>query len=186
MKYVVIVNGKPLSGKTTVATAAKEWYADHIGVNGGVHAKSAVDKVYDIYRQLGWDGVKTPEFRKNMSDIKAMYIHNCDGPTRDIVEYVLGLDKNFDQVVFYDCREIPEIEKTVDIFNSLRILGIRVVTLLVRRYDKENLEYGNDSDDHVHDYHYAYEIKNDGTKEELCTKTNEFMHQLFGMEVYNG
>ena len=84
MKKVVIViaNGAARSGKTTLQNLVKKHFDDMYNI----YIRSSVDVMYQVYRTLGWNGVKNDTFRNNMHSLKQMYIDNCDGPTRDIIK----------------------------------------------------------------------------------------------------
>lgn len=157
--YVVVVNGKPTTGKTTFQ---KMVYDNPRGMI--VHIKSSVDKIYDIYRRLGWNGKKDNEFRMNMHLLKQMYIKNCDGPLSDLLDYVVGLihdATNCTHVVFYDCREVYEIMKTVDAMAGLHCIGVRVKTVYINGGNEST--YGNLADDMATQSSYKYDIVIDNT-----------------------
>lgn len=147
MKYVVIVNGKPQSGKTTF----QEMCSDMIDKAeiAYPHIVSTIDPIKNLYRQLGWNGEKTDKARKDLSVLKQMWIDNCDGPTKFIVKFLIELDNESDHVVFVDVREENEIDKLTDVLGALKPLDIDWYTILIERPDMDGMEYGNKSDDNV-------------------------------------
>lgn len=174
--YVVVVNGKPTVGKTTFQQLVKDR-----PFGTCVHIKSSVDKIYEVYKQLGWDGNKDNEFRMNMHLLKQMYIKNCDGPLNDIVDYVVGIatcdTSECPHIVFYDCREADEIKKTVDTMKGLGCIGVRVKTMYIDAGDKSASTYGNPSDDMATQDSYEYDIiiSNNGSVEDLRDIAGRFV-----------
>lgn len=177
--YVVVVNGKPAVGKTTFQEMVKD---RPYGMC--VHIKSSVDKIYEVYKQLGWDGNKDNEFRMNMHLLKQMYIKNCDGPLNDLIDYIIGLvsydTSRCGHIVFYDCREADEIKKTVDTMKGLGCIGVRVKTMYIDAGDKSASTYGNPSDDMATQDSYKYDIviSNTGNIEELRDIAGQFVSSI--------
>ena len=170
---LVIVNGRPGSGKTTFETMCK-------GIMGPyVRTRSTVDKVKSIAMRAGWDGRKTPEARKLLSDLKDLFTKFNDMPFKDITSH-LGYFKAeladygvFDApaIFFVDSREPEEIERFKNELDA--------VTLLVRRPEVENLETSNHADANVNNFDYDYVVENDGTMTDLEDKAKEFINWLF-------
>ena len=200
MKYVVVINGRPASGKTTLNTmiaelVSKEWNKIDTTII------STIDYIKQIYKKLGWDGVsKTNEDRRNLSYLKGVYISKCDGPLMDIVSIVAHSDDNkINHVFLVDCRESKEIEK---IALAMRILAvcqdIVFVTVYVKRGEvikgeKEFDKYGNSSDDiSLDQYNYDYVVMNNGSLSELEEAANELVCMIINAkpkgigEIING
>lgn len=197
MKYVVIINGRPKSGKTTLNGMIADRIAE-IQKNTDTTIISTIDYVKEIYKRLGWDGVsKTSEDRRNLSYLKSIYINKCDGPLMDIVSIVAHSDDNkIDHVFLVDCREAEEIKKLAF---AMRILGtyqnVKCVTVYVRREEAAGLsnKYGNSSDDiSLNQYNYDYVVMNDGSLVELKEAANELIHKIINTkpkgtgEIING
>lgn len=200
MKYVVVINGRPASGKTTL-----NWMiADRIAgtqKNTDTTIISTIDYIKQIYKKLGWDGVsKTNEDRRNLSYLKGVYISKCDGPLMDIVSIVAHSDDSkIDHVFLVDCRESKEIGK---IAFAMKILAecqnVTFVTVYVKRGEvikgeKEFNKYGNSSDDiSLDQYNYDYVVMNDGSLVELEDAANELVHMIIDVrpkgigEIING
>lgn len=179
MKYVVIVNGKPESGKTTFQRKCINYLDENESAYG--YTVSSIAPIKDIYKKLGWNGEKTDKARKELSILKKMWIDNCNGPIKHIVEYVMKLSDTDDHVVFVDIREEEEIENIVEVFNTLRLLDIRCKTVLVKRPDNDGIEYGNKSDDMVGNKMSLYDhiINNDGNINDLQKLAEKFINILF-------
>ena len=196
MKYVVIINGRPASGKTTL----NHMIADRVAKtqkNTDTTIISTIDYIKQIYMKLGWDGIsKTNEDRSNLSYLKNIYINKCDGPLMDIVSIVAHSDDKINHIFLVDCRESKEIEK---IAFAMKILAkcqdVVFVTVYVRREEAAELfnKYGNSSDDiSLDQYNYDYVVMNDGSLVELGDAANELVHMIIDVrpkgigEIING
>lgn len=183
MKYVIIVNGKPESGKTTFERECRRYINDIECAY--CHIVSSIDPIKDIYRKLGWDGKKTDKARKDLSNLKKMWIDNCNGPLKYIVEYVLKLDNNEDHVVLVDVREESEIIALSDTLNVLQVLDIKHYTVLIERPDNDGIEYGNKSDDMVGNNRSLYDIgiDNSGTLDDLYAAVHQFIDDIIYQHI---
>lgn len=180
MKYVIIVNGKPGSGKTTF----EHYCRDYIENNeyGWVHIVSSIDPIKEIYKQLGWKGNKGDKERKFLSDLKKIWIETCDGPTKYLVDYIMQLHDNGDSFIFTDIREESEIIKLKEILDALSIIDIKCETVLLERHHVDGIEYGNKSDDYIGQSKSVYStvIHNGGDSlEEFRSYANMFVEDLY-------
>ena len=156
----IIINGGPGVGKDTVTDFVKKY------TTFPVFNISTVDKVKEAHILLGWDGIKTSESRKALSDTKDMSTNLYDGPQRYIKE---SLSKIPDEaIVFIHSREPSEIAKFRIMFDTH--------TLLVRRETGETVS--NHADANVEKFEYDYIIENDGTLDDLFVKTGKFFQKL--------
>lgn len=181
MKKVIIViaNGAARSGKTTLQNLVKKHFRDMYNI----YIRSSVDVMYQVYKMLGWDGVKDDTFRNDMHTLKQMYIKNCDGPTRDIIiaaMVALTNDSTNDAIIFYDIREAEEINKLLDLVKPLNVIGIYCKTMLIRRTTVENLKHGNHADDDVltSDIKYDITVDNSGDLKHLEDKIDGIVKQI--------
>ena len=183
MKYVIIVNGKPESGKTAFEIACKQYLDNNEYACCSII--STIDPIKNIYRQLGWDGRKTDKARKDLSALKKMWIDNCNGPLRYVLDYVLKLDNNDgDHVVFVDIREESEIVVLSEALDALQVLGIKCHKILVERPDIDGLEYGNKSDDMAGNNKSLYDIGicNSGDLNDLDMSAKQFIEDLLRVD----
>lgn len=179
MKYVVIVNGKPGSGKTIFQNMCKE-YLDMDG-SAHFHSISSIDYIKSVYQHaLGWNGIKTEKARKDLSILKQMWIDNCNGPLQQLLKYVVELPCDEDHMIFVDVREESEIIKYVETFQSLRNINIMCTTLFIHRAESDFEEFGNKSDDNVGKNMslYKYKIANNGTIDDLNGFAEELINRL--------
>lgn len=169
---VYIINGVPMSGKSQFCDFCIE-YLNKRGAYG--ISISTVSLVKAIASAVGWDGIKSPEDRKFLSDLKKILTDWNDVPYKSTVDAIMQdytKLRNFgvseDKILFFvHCREPEEIEKFVE------RLGAK--TILVRREEVEGLQQSNTSDEGVFDYEYDYTIENSGDLDDLYNKAMKFI-----------
>lgn len=167
---IYIVNGAPGCGKTTFEDLCLKYVRYH-----AVDIYSTIDFVKDVAKYCGWNGEKTPENRKFLSDLKRLLTEWGNVPYKDTVNFVnhsieLFAEHDYHEneyAIFIDCREPEEITK-------LKVaLGAK--TVLIRRESSEQIGASNSSDRDVLEYQYDVIINNNGTVEELETETIDFL-----------
>ena len=183
MVKIVVVNGAPSAGKSLFERLCEEqcsYFRNRAGFDGTkplhVDITSTVDFVKEIAYNCGWDGTKTPENRKFLSDLKALLTKWNNVPYEIIRERVEGLPKTYDWIMFVDCREPEEIQKFKD--------GMNATTLLIRREQAENIETSNVSDANVLDYNYDLTIWNNSDIIDLERKADTFIEYMRGAQHY--
>ena len=153
MVKVVIVNGRPESGKTTFEKEVEMLAWDKPG-EFATHV-STVDFVKRVANRAGWDGTKTQENRKFLSDLKQLLANWNDSPYQDVASTIRSYSHSIASwILFVDSREPTEIERFKKEFGA--------TTVLVRRLGDEAQETSNESDANVFDYEYDFEVKNYG------------------------
>lgn len=189
MVNVVVINGFPRSGKDTFVNLCK----NKLGAFGV--SVSTVDFVKYLAAQSGWDGTKTPENRKFLSDLKDLLTEWNDVPWKKVEEvfnsikddcFTYGL-RDSDFFLFIHSREPEEIERFKEEYGA--------ITVLVDRREVEG-EQSNHSDADVMNYIYDYIINNNGTLDDLEMRaltfiesvklTNKNKENLTPYEVENG
>ena len=187
MIKVVIVNGRQEVGKTTfekkcaelVGASSTFWFDENKRII--VDVISTVDFVKQIAKECGWNGVKTPENRKFLSDLKDLLTQWNDVPYQKIVdhiEYMNEFGRRYDWILFVDCREPEEIQKLKERLNA--------TTVLVRRLGDETSETSNHADANVFDYKYDYTIKNYGDLSDLVVECVAFLDYMKERDSYVG
>jgi hypothetical protein len=187
MVKVVIVNGRPESGKTTFEWKCREllgasstfWFNENKRTLIDVY--STIDFVKEIAKQCGWDGIKSPENRKFLSDLKDLLTQWNDIPYKKVIETAKHLREDRfccpnDWILFVDCREPEEIQKLKERLNA--------TTVLVRRLDDEVNETSNHADANVFNYEYDYTIKNYGDLSDLVVECVNFLDYMKERESY--
>ena len=183
MIKVAIVNGAPNAGKSLFERLCAEQCSVFKNVPGFegvrplcVDVTSTVSFVKEIAYNCGWDGTKTPENRKFLSDLKALLTQWNNVPYEIFKKRVEGLPKTYDWIVFVDCREPEEIQKLKD--------GMNATTLLIRREQAENAETSNTSDANVLNYNYDLTIWNNSDIINLEKQAEEFIEYMRGAPHY--
>ena len=177
---VVIINGIAGSGKDTFVVMCK----DVLGAIRVVNI-STVDFVKEVAEFWGWDGTKTPENRKFLSDLKKVLTEWNETPLKKVCQEVKAwqgiwlASGNYNKsVVFIHCREPKEIDKLIKEFQQYE-----PVTLLIRREAAECVEQINNSDNSVLDYSYDYTIDNNHSLSALRAQAEIFLKECLGLDV---
>ena len=176
---IVIINGIGGAGKDTFVSMCK----DILGANR-IENISTVDFVKNIATWCGWDGTKTPENRKFLSDLKDLLTEWNDIPFKKVVEIVdacsliaAEMGTYNDSVIFIHCREPKEIDKLLRKFEG------KATTLLIRREAAENVEQINHADNDVLNYSYDYTIYNDSTLSWLRNEAKVFLRDYLKLDI---
>ena len=169
---ILIINGAPQSGKSLFCEFCRGQ------LNGWGYEYSTVDFVKQIAYYCGWDGIKSLQNRKFLSDLKDLLTEWNDIPYKKVTDEIQKVLKryktlgvNTDKLIFFiHCREPKEIQKFVD------RMGAK--TLIVRRLEAEEQKQSNHADSNVFNYDYDYAICNNGTKEDLFDESERFLEKI--------
>ena len=182
---VVIINGKPQSGKDTFCKYAQGYCDDDESANTLII--SSVDPLKEMLTQLGWDGTKTDKIRDMLMDMKQLWIQNQDGPTMFLFNNILEFHKactGEDNIVFVHIREPEEIKKLVNALTGFESMGIDVISLLVIRKGGEDTPNQpaetrrSDDEALINSYGYDVTINNDEDLIKLQELATEFVDKL--------
>ena len=141
-----------------------------------IDVTSTVDFVKEIATACGWDGSKTLENRKFLSDLKDLLTQWRDVPYNMIVSRANNLPSTQDWIMFVDCREPAEIQKLKE--------GLNATTLLIRRPGDEETETSNHADAGVFNYEYDLTIENNSDIMDLAKKAKDFINYMRGRPHY--
>ena len=182
---VVIINGKPQSGKDTFCKYAQGYCDDDESANTLII--SSVDPLKEMLTQLGWDGTKTDKIRDMLMDMKQLWVQNQDGPTMFLFNNILEFHKactGEDNIVFVHIREPEEIKKLVNALTGFESMGIDVISLLVIRESGEGTPNQpaetrrSDDEALINSYEYDVTINNDEDIIKLQELAAEFVDKL--------
>lgn len=182
---VVIINGKPQSGKDTFCKYAQGYCDDDESANTLII--SSVDPLKEMLTQLGWDGTKTDKIRDMLMDMKQLWVQNQDGPTMFLFNNILEFHKactGEDNIVFVHIREPEEIKKLVNALTGFESMGIDVISLLVIRGGGEDTPNQpaetrrSDDEALINNYEYDVTINNDEDLIKLQELAAEFVDKL--------
>lgn len=172
MKYLVLLNGKPRSGKDTFAhyslsfTSGKRY--------------SSIDPTIKAVAIAGYDYAndteKNDKDRAFLSEQKMLF----DKYYNTSFNYIVDLIDNHHEVgdvIFYDVREIENIEE-LKIYYSRSERKVKCISLFIEN-DSITRIPSNDGDmSTLLDYNYDYIINNDGTLVDLRDKAEQFIDRL--------
>lgn len=164
---IIILNGSANRGKDNFANFFKKHYK-YVCLNW-----STIDQVKMVSKKyFGWDGKKTDDARKFLSDIKRIWSDYNNGPFDNMVKQISKYNRNHKKdreytIYFIHCREPREIQKFVDKY------GNKCITILLTRDDREIPN--NDSDKNVANFNYDYVINNNGDKKDLENEAIKFV-----------
>lgn len=162
-KRIFIVNGAPMSGKTTFEQIGQE-----ILGRERCDIMSIIDSIKEIARSCGWRDTKGPEDRRLLSDLKDALDRWNQYSIKKIEE---AIDKSAADVIFVDCREPYDIRELVDYY------GDQVKTILITAAGRlEKIAPSNHADANVEDYAYDYVIENNGTYSDLRDSVETFFN----------
>ena len=168
---IIVINGQGRNGKDTFVNFCKEYHSN-------VYNYSTIDTFRDTLKNFVDTEEKTNEYRKLLSDYKKLINSYTDFTKREIIDKVSTEESlaqrnpNMQIVLFIHSREPKEIEWIVDKFDGISLL-----------INKSVSSFGNESDDNVFNYNYDYIINNNGTLEELKTKSKDFIDMIFPKEI---
>lgn len=136
---------------------------------------STVTFVKEIAERCGWNGEKTLENRKFLSDLKDLLTEWNDVPFKKTEQAAQRLNNELAMFglndktafLFVDSREPEEIRRFCD--------ELGAVSLIVRRPEVENNQTSNHADANVFNYKYDFTIMNDGDIEKLYSAADEFI-----------
>ena len=182
---VVIINGKPQSGKDTFCKYAQGYCDDDESANTLII--SSVDPLKEMLTQLGWDGTKTDKIRDMLMDMKQLWVQNQDGPTMFLFNNILEFHKactGEDNIVFVHIREPEEIKKLVNALTGFESMGIDVISLLIIRGSGEDTPNQpaetrrSDDEALINSYEYDVTVNNDEDLIKLQELAAEFVDKL--------
>lgn len=174
---IYILNGKAGSGKTTFFKLIEEKCRNY------VYNYSTVDLVKKVAYGCGWNGSKTPENRKFLSDLKDLLTEWDDVPYKDCLKEIKRITsladiydvEHDDWAIFIDCREPKEIQKFVDRLGAKTIFIDRKI---------EDYNASNHADANVENFEYDIVINNNGTLEDLAAIAMNFI-KTEGIKYYD-
>lgn len=167
---VIIQNGVARSGKDQFVKFCMKYHKNSINW-------STVDEVKNIAKdKFGWNGDKTDDSRKFLSEMKRIWTEYNNGPFLDMINKIsnhqstLNDNDRYDFLYFIHCREPHEIQKFIDEYKN------NCITVLMLRdgIDVPN----NNSDKNVDNFKYDYVIDNNDSLEDLEQKSIKFLNTI--------
>ena len=163
MKKIFILNG--------VGTSGKDSWSSFLNKYIPTYKESIINLPKQVARILGWDGSKTEEDRKFLSDLMDLSSNYNDAPFKYVVSKAMDFkaDKIKGEVMVIDMRDPKDIDYAVKAFGAK--------TILIRNPNVPKIET-NHADANVENYKYDYIIENNGSLEQLDTCAKEFVQYV--------
>jgi hypothetical protein len=153
---VVIINGKPQSGKDTFILLCKDIVGYHYVQYA--HFAETAKKIAEV---CGWNGEKDDKSRKFLADLTDLMTEYNDYPFKSIFKEVVFWRDYYrmydvdDMGVAFICVREP---KVIDRFKKeFEEFGIPTMSLLIRNDRTDNLEANNNADNSVLEDGYKYD-----------------------------
>lgn len=163
--YIIVINGPGGSGKDEFIKQAQ------LSTSRSILNISTVDPIKEAAKDLGWDGTKTEENRKFLSDLKDLCTKCFDTSFKYIATQINFARKHKTaDIIFIHCREPREIDRIVNIF------GAR--TLFVDASERVETITSNHADAETSNYTYDYVIDNNGTLDNLRGQAARLMRVI--------
>lgn len=178
----VIISGKPRAGKTTFGDKVAKALHDN---NRVAYQTSSIDRIKDFATSMGWDGEKTPEARKFLSDLKQICINSPWGNLT--MQRIVGEAKAVESgIPLYADSSLPlyvlvQSREPAEIQEYIQTLGATAV--FVRGGHREENVESNESDRNVANFgYYHYYIDNTGSMAGLDIEVSKFVKWLLDNE----
>ena len=163
IKYILVINGFPTSGKTTFEKIIEEQYPSEIF--------SSISPINELLLQIGWDGItKDDKYRNLACLLKDELTKFNDYSFNKVCEKIEEFKNNDKIFLMIDIREPSEIKKLVHKYPD-------IITVFISR--DIDVSITNHADSNVTDYIYDYYIDNNGSIEELEDNIDIFINNLY-------
>lgn len=185
MKYILIFNGYPKSGKTTIQNEILNSYPNSYIYSSIKPVTKFLDNIINDYgsdnlknRYLKEKSEKSDRYRKLLSNIKLSFYDFDNGVfwNTEILKHVLSfMDNESSKFFMIDIREPKHISSFMDYMRVIRGYNkeFKVFSVFVNR-EHDNL-YLNESDANVEKYNYDFYINN---KQDLTTLKEKVVPEL--------
>lgn len=189
MYHIVVINGSGGKGKDTFAkNCLKLAFSREINphtendILASLRIMCNIDSVYlvkNLAIMAGWDGTKTENNRKFLSDLKDLLSQWQDVPYKETIKNINTAIKNINDynngngIIFVHSREPKEIQRYVNYFGSNTCH-----TLLIKNPNVSAI-LSNHADKNVENYHYDFIVYNNKDLNSLKEKAKLFYHHLF-------
>lgn len=173
---IYLISGKARNGKTTTGEFIKEEYEKR--------GKKVCELGYGAYIKyyaktyFGWDGKEETKPRTFLQQLGTDIIRNKIDPmfhTNRIMQDIEVLLYFFDIAIISDVREPVEITVPKEKFNDVVSINVKRTNFESNLNEKEKAHYTETALDNYNDY--DYEIINNGSLENLKTKTIEIIEK---------
>lgn len=165
---VIIVNGKPESGKTYLCDEFIKKQID-LENHGEPSLKSIMYTPIDRIKRcaknyFGWDGSKSISSRSMLADLYQFDIDHNNETFKEMVKFINRWNENRYKIVFINIRNIDQITLLKE---YLEKDNYYVRTMYIYTDSKDSITYDNKADDNVEHFGYDIVFKNNKDYESL-------------------
>lgn len=166
---VIIVNGKPESGKTYLCD---EFIKKQIDLEN--HNKSSlksimytpIDRIKRCAKSyFGWDGDKSIGSRSMLAELYQFDINHNNETFKEMINFINRCNKNRYEIIFINIRNIDQITLLQE---TLSQNSYRVRTMYMYTDSKDSIIYDNKADDNVEHFDYDIVFKNNKDYKSFC------------------
>lgn len=162
---ILIINGRPLSGKDTFYMIVEE-LLEHSYL---VHNISSVDVIKQAARALGWNGIKDEKSRQFLSDLKILSTNYNDGPLKYMDNMIKNRTVDCNHVFCLHIREPQEIKRFCKLYPQTK-------TLHINRDSQEINDIIVDNE--TEKYNYDFYLENNGTITDYIRTVESFLYDI--------
>ncbi len=168
MRYILIINGFPMSGKDLFCSMLGE-ISDI-----PVFTTSWVEYIKLIAPEYGWDGKKDLKGRKLLADLTDKNNNLCFD---FVIEKEGTISSVKDEFIYcIHARRPKDIQDLKDYYTKLD--DYRVITVCIRRFEVENRLQSNSADEEIFNFIYEYYLFNNLSISEFRGSTEIFYKDL--------
>jgi len=166
---VIIVNGKPESGKSYLCDKFIKRQLD-LEIDGKSSLKSIMYTPIDRIKRcaknyFGWNGDKDIDSRSMLADLYQFDIDHNNETFKDMVKFINACNENKYEIIFVNIRNIDQITLLQE---TLKNDGYYVRTMYIYTDSKDSIIYDNKADDNVEHFDYDIIFKNNKDDISLC------------------
>ncbi len=169
---VLVINGKPESGKDAFAGIIKKMFSNKTTYINNI---STVDNIKFLAKyHFGWDGIRDEKGRRLLSDLKDASTRYNLGPFLTVTGIIDTFNKTYNEINniwIIHSREPEDIQRFVDYYKE------NCKTILIKR-DNHNINISNHADADVDCFDYDYILENNGSLEDFNNTCVNFIQTL--------
>lgn len=167
-KHIFVINGSGGVGKDEFVHMVSNILDEKLGGDWSrVINFSSIQGIKDIATKMGWNGIKDERNRGYLSKLKALADEWTDFTFKEMEKAVKAFEEDtYATDMFIHIREPENIKRAVDAFGARTILVTRAQVQAIT---------SNPSDANVGNFDYDFEIRNDGTLDDLRILAADFV-----------
>jgi len=182
---VIIVNGKPESGKTYLCDEFIKKQID-LEIHGEPSLKSIMYTPIDRIKRcaknyFGWDGSKDIGSRSMLAELYQFDINHNNETFKEMTKFINRWNENRYKIVFINIRNIDQITLLKEYLSEN---DYYVRTMYIYTDSKDSITYDNKADDNVEYFDYDIVFKNNKDYEALSNFCDIVMTNFNAVKRY--